>query len=82
MKLIVADFLRRWWGAYLLAVLFVGAMAAATDLETSSIFVVIFMMPFTFELGRRPVGVMADVARLPQNNRFELLGRGRCFCLS
>ncbi|MGD0813932.1 MAG: hypothetical protein ABSA83_10035 [Verrucomicrobiota bacterium] len=58
MKLIIFDFLRRWWGGYLLAVLFVGAMLAALDLEAGFTFVGILMLPFAFELGRRPVGVL------------------------
>ena len=58
MKWIIADFLRRWWGGYLLAVPFLGGMAAAMDLEGSFAFVGLSMLPFMFELGRRPVGVM------------------------
>jgi len=59
MKRIMADFLRRWWGAYLIALPFVGAMAALMGPEESLTFVCIPMLPFAFELGRRPVGVMA-----------------------
>ena len=59
MKQIIADFLRRWWGGYLLAVLFVAAVSVAMDLEGGFTFVGILMLPFAFELGRRPVGVLA-----------------------
>jgi hypothetical protein len=61
MKLIMADFMRRWWGVYLLAALFVGMIDAVMDLKAGSIFVGIFMVPFAFELGRRPVGVLATL---------------------
>ena len=60
MKRIIVDFLRRWWRGYLLAVLFVGGMAAK-GLKASFIFVGIFMLPFAFELGRRPFGVMTTL---------------------
>lgn len=58
MKLIIADFLRRWWGGYLLAALFVGTMAAVMNFEASFTFVGILMLPFAFEQGRTAFGVM------------------------
>jgi hypothetical protein len=61
MKLIILDFLRRWFGAYLLAVLFVAAVSATMDLEGGFTFVGVLMLPFAFELGRSPVGVMATL---------------------
>ncbi len=61
MKLILLDFLRRWWGGYLLAALFLGTMAAVMDLSAGSVIVGFFMVPFAFELGRRPVGVMTTL---------------------
>jgi len=61
MKQIIMDFLRRWFGAYLLAVLFVAAMLVALDLEAGFTFVGILMLPFAFELGRRPFGVMVTL---------------------
>jgi hypothetical protein len=66
MKQIMEDFWWRWWEAYLLAVLFVGAVAALMGLGASFPFVGVLMLPFMFELGRRPLGVMMT---LPASRR-------------
>lgn len=61
MKQIIVDFLRRWWGGYLLAMLFVGILAALMDMEASFTFVGVLILPFVFEQGRRPFGVMTTL---------------------
>ncbi|HEX3717474.1 MAG TPA: hypothetical protein VH595_05850 [Verrucomicrobiae bacterium] len=57
MKLIIVDFLRRWWGGYLLAVLFVDSLEAINS-KLGLLFACILILPCAFEGSRGSFGVL------------------------